>query len=76
VDLHARESRADPSEFGEEDRPFQRQSDAMAHKTEDGPTPIGTGHFSRFKHLRKNRFKTAEEIEDHIRALRDEWSHR
>jgi hypothetical protein len=34
------------------------------------------GHFSRHKHIRRNRFKSAEEIEDHIRALRDEWSHR
>jgi DNA-binding transcriptional regulator YdaS (Cro superfamily) len=33
-------------------------------------------HFSRFKHLRRARFRTAEEIEEHIRALREEWTHR
>ena len=36
----------------------------------------GDGHFSRHKHIRRNTFKTAEDIEDHLRALRDEWSHR
>lgn len=34
------------------------------------------GHFTRFKHLRRDRYKSAEEIEEYIRALRDEWSHR
>jgi hypothetical protein len=39
-------------------------------------TGSGVGHFSRHKHIRRDRFRTAEEIQDHIRALRDEWNHR
>jgi hypothetical protein len=39
-------------------------------------TPIAAGHFSRFKHLRRDHFRSAAEIEAHIRKLRDEWSHR
>jgi hypothetical protein len=35
-----------------------------------------TGHFSRHKHARQNNFQTAEQIEDHIRGLREEWSDR
>jgi hypothetical protein len=35
-----------------------------------------SGHFSQFKHLRVDRFRTAAEIEDYINRLRDEWSHR
>lgn len=31
------------------------------------------GHFSRFKHLRRNNFATAGDVVAHIRALRDEW---
>ncbi len=33
-------------------------------------------HFARFKHLRRMHFKTSAEINDHIRALRDEWDRR
>jgi len=32
-----------------------------------------TGHFSRHKSIRRNNFATAEDVVDHIRALRDEW---
>jgi hypothetical protein len=72
VDLHARklDPKAAPG-FSEEDvappEPPRPSSKANASDT---------GHFSRFKHLRRSNFRTAEEIEDHIRALRDEWSHR
>jgi DNA-binding transcriptional regulator YdaS (Cro superfamily) len=34
------------------------------------------GHFSRFRHLRRDHFKSDEEIEQHIAALREEWAHR
>jgi DNA-binding transcriptional regulator YdaS (Cro superfamily) len=34
------------------------------------------GHFSRYKHIRRDRFKTPEDVERHIRALRDEWAGR
>lgn len=34
------------------------------------------GHFSRFRHLRRAHFSTSGEIDDHIRALREEWDRR
>ena len=34
------------------------------------------GHFTRFKHLRRDRFKTLEEINDHVAAIREEWDRR
>jgi hypothetical protein len=34
--------------------------------------PAAAGHFSRFRYLRTDRFRTAAEIEDHINKLRDE----
>lgn len=34
------------------------------------------GHFTRFKNLRRAHFKSADEINEHIRALRDEWERR
>ncbi len=39
-------------------------------------TAAAAGHFSRFKHMRRDHFRTAAEIEEHIEKLRDEWSHR
>jgi hypothetical protein len=35
-----------------------------------------SGHFSRWKHLRRSHFASMEEIVDHVRALRDEWDRR
>jgi DNA-binding transcriptional regulator YdaS (Cro superfamily) len=35
-----------------------------------------SGHFSRFKHLRRAHFNSSEEIAGHIRALREEWDRR
>lgn len=32
--------------------------------------------FSRFEHLRRNNFGSVEEVDAHIRGLRNEWSHR
>lgn len=34
------------------------------------------GHFSRHKHIRRAKFRTAGDVEEHIRTLREEWSHR
>lgn len=46
-------------------------------ESEAGPAPApGEGHFSRWRHLRRTRFRDAEEIVAHIRALRDEWDRR
>jgi hypothetical protein len=35
-----------------------------------------TGHFSRWKHLRRANFATPDEISAHIKALREEWDRR
>ena len=75
VDLHARAPASTAPGFGEEERPFMN-AEAKPAPSDQEAKPVGTGHFSRFKHLRRDRFKTAEEIEEHISALRDEWSHR
>lgn len=40
------------------------------------PRDRAKGHFSRYRHLRRDHFKSAEEIERHIAALREEWAHR
>jgi DNA-binding transcriptional regulator YdaS (Cro superfamily) len=40
------------------------------------PVDVGSGHFSRFKHLRRSHFATAEQIDEHVDALRDEWARR
>jgi hypothetical protein len=75
VDLHAREQPMEQNGFGEEDRPFQ-QSEPERRTVEIGGRPVETGHFSRFKHLRRSNFASIEEINEHIRALREEWDHR
>jgi DNA-binding transcriptional regulator YdaS (Cro superfamily) len=52
--------------------------DTTSYLHEDQPDRPAdkAGHFTRYKHLRRPRFRTAQEIEDHISALREEWSHR
>jgi hypothetical protein len=60
--------------FQEEEPDTFVTEDASAGANE--PERLGDGHFSRHKHVRRHRFRSAEEIEDHIRALREEWSHR
>jgi len=68
--LHARESiPIEPAGFAEARTGMSTRGEAEGAKN-------GTGHFTRFKHLRRDRYKSAEEIEEYIRALRDEWSHR
>jgi hypothetical protein len=69
VDLHALEPQAERSGFGEEERRFDTQDRPGANEKR-------TGHFSRFKHLRRDHFRSAAEIQEHIEKLRDEWSHR
>jgi hypothetical protein len=63
--LHAREIEA--GGLAEEGRPFAADHD-------DGQG--NSGQFTRFRHLKRNRFRTLDEINDHIDALRDEWSRR
>ena len=43
----------------------------------EGPEPpYGWGHFSRFRHLAKPRYKSMDEIVAHVRTIRDEWHER
>jgi hypothetical protein len=76
VDLHAREPTVAISGFGEDETRFEPHADAVHRDAEDEAKPKGTGHFSRFKHLRRSHFASAEEISAHISALRDEWDRR
>ena len=81
VDLHARRSKRDlPSGFAEEGVVMRPAASPAARSAEidvlPPPGEQGTGHFSRFKHLRRNHFSTLDEINDHIAALREEWDHR
>jgi hypothetical protein len=45
-------------------------------KAASARTAAVVGHFSRFRDVQRDHFRTAAEIEEHIRTLRDEWSHR
>jgi hypothetical protein len=69
TDLHARQK--EPEGLAEEDRTWEMEAHA-----EHGPSAENAGQFTRFKHLRRKRFRTLEEINDHVDALRDEWSRR
>lgn len=74
VELHARDTRqvTMPGFSEEESNPL----DAPTQQPKPAAAGNATGHFSRHKHIRRPNFRTAEEIEEHIRALREEWSHR
>lgn len=76
LELHAREPKGDSPGFAEADTVYEAQDEAATEASGDQAGPSGAGHFSRHKHVRRNHFKTAEEIEEHIHALREEWSHR
>ncbi len=76
LELHVRVSKSDSTGFAEADTAYEAQGEVATEAGGDVSVPSGAGHFSRHKHLRRNRFKTAEEIEEHIQALREEWSHR
>jgi hypothetical protein len=46
----------------------------VRQRQEDGAEDMG--QFSRWKSLRRSHFATAEEIAEHVRALRSEWDRR
>jgi DNA-binding transcriptional regulator YdaS (Cro superfamily) len=54
--------------FGEDGVAFDDNAASASERSPD--------HFSRFKHLRRALFSSKEEVEDHVRALRDEWDRR
>ncbi len=74
VELHAREPAAVPQSLGEEEKPWPAQTGEAG--PENDAEREAAGHFSRFKHLRRSNFASAEEITAHISALRDEWERR
>jgi len=76
LELHAHGSKNSAAGFAENDTGYKAPGDAGADHSDGRAGTRLTGHFSRHKYIRRDRFKTAEEIEDHIRALREEWSHR
>jgi hypothetical protein len=73
LDVHAHASSSSASGFKEDEGAPFVSSESGPDKSQDDRE---SGHFSRHKSVRRNHFKTAEEIEEHIRALREEWSHR
>jgi hypothetical protein len=75
TELHARvPSRGAMPGFAEDNTAYKDDTDGGS--TGDDDKKSATGHFSRHKHIRRDRFRTAGEIEEHICALREEWSRR
>jgi hypothetical protein len=75
TDIHARALEDHPTAgFAEDDAAYK--VDTSSRSLGDEHNKSARGHFSRHQHIRRDRFRTAEEIEEHIRALREEWSHR
>jgi hypothetical protein len=80
--LHARKPVSEtPANNGEasglEEQPMNHYSATAPDETQNvGNGVAKAGHFSRFKHVRRENFASAEEITEHISALRDEWERR
>lgn len=75
--IHARKAPDRSTGFAEDESPRPRPPAGSDMGTKSGDLHAnGDGHFSRFKHLRRTHFASAEEIVAHIRALRDEWDRR
>ncbi len=41
-----------------------------------GEAVTGTGHFSRYRHLRRGHFPSGDDVVDHVHGLREEWDRR
>jgi hypothetical protein len=84
AELHARKPALDaPSGFAEEAAPMRAPISTVSYSAQRPVEPgdrhaegENLGHFTRFKHLRRDRFRTLDEINDHIAALREEWDRR
>ena len=50
------------------------ETQTTSHR-KDAAENVG-GQFSRFKHLRRANYSSADEVNDYISGLRDEWAHR
>lgn len=76
VDVHARDAKGNAAGFAEDEASYTAQSELETERRSERNEQSATGHFSRHKYARRNNFNSADEIEEHIRALREEWSHR
>jgi hypothetical protein len=76
--LHARERAQAPSGFAEEGRAFMVSPASKVDERPDRNALMAqsSGHFSRWKHLRRSHFGSAGEIAAHVDALREEWARR
>jgi hypothetical protein len=75
VDLHARKVGNGTPGFSEEGTSCSKQGTSVSDSTK-ADAARDNGHFSRFRHLRRDRFQSLEAINDHIAALREEWDRR
>jgi hypothetical protein len=73
LELHVRGSRGG---FAEAETDYEADTEIAEKRGAGTDGPKAAGHFSRHKHIRRDHFRTAEEIEEHISALREEWSRR
>lgn len=76
--LHSRKSNPDrPAGFAEDAAHSAivgaGTTPRLEYRPNEGPA---TGHFSRWKHLRRANFASRDEISAHIGALREEWDRR
>lgn len=73
VEIHARPSKGTPAGFEEEE---PATLDVAERPSVEATSAPHQGQFSRFRHVRRNRFQTLEQINDHVAALREEWTRR
>lgn len=65
AELHARKPSSEPHNgFADE------------NETSRAPDTGKTGHFSRWKHVRRGHFASRAQIAGHVEALREEWDRR
>ena len=76
VDIHADRREQATGGFAENDVEYVVEGEPGPDRVPKQSGQAAAGHFSRHKNIRRNRFKSGEEIEEHIRALREEWSDR
>ena len=74
VDMHARVLGTGRPGFAEQEQP--PFSAAQAPGGMETKEPDAVGHFGRFLQFRRSHFASADEIDAHISALRDEWERR
>ena len=74
--LHARKTNEGRPSGLEEERMNDYGAGAPAQTEDGGNGGAKAGHFSRYRHLRRSNFASADEVAAHIDALRSEWERR